>query len=57
MVTFPAHLRATLAWLSVLLTLGENEQVALLPSIAVVEKGRFVRPLSIADVVAISDTV
>ncbi|BFI96274.1 MAG: hypothetical protein RSP_17840 [Rhodanobacter sp.] len=57
MVTFPAHLRATLAWLSVLLTLGENEQLALLPSIAVAEEGRFVRPLSIADVVAIPDTV
>lgn len=57
MVTFQAHLRATLAWLSVLLTLGENEQLALLPSIAVEEEGRFVRPLSIADVVAIPDTV
>lgn len=57
MVTFPAHLRASMNWLSVLLTLGENEQLALLPSIAVVEKGRYVRPLSIADVVAIPDTL
>lgn len=57
MVTLPAQLRASMTWLSVLLTLGENEQLALLPSIAVMEKGRLVRPLSTADVVAIPDTV
>lgn len=45
MVTFDAELRAHLAWLSVLLTLGEDEQLALVPHIAVVDQGRFVRPL------------
>lgn len=56
MVTFTADLRATVTWLSVLLTLGENEQLALLPSIAVEDEGRFVRPLSAADAVAIPNT-
>jgi hypothetical protein len=57
MVTLPAHLRASMAWLPVLLDLGVDEQLALLPSIAVTEEGRFVRPLSTSDVVAIPDTV
>lgn len=57
MVTFPAELRATVTWLSVLLTLGENEQLALLPSIAVEDEGRFVRPLSTVDAMAIHDTL